>query len=162
MIYDVNQPRIINKKNVPLDTSYDLVFKADKNITTETNGIEMLRFLLPKQLGITLKEISLDTIAHFLIIREESLLYKSRTQQPFFATSIRYENWEATGARLLDLKNFLENNYGLLIEGDFITDDKYNFILPVNNLTMVKEQLETNYGIIFVDKEVKTKFWILE
>lgn len=160
--YEINTPRVINRTNIPLETSFDLTLKADKSIMTEANCVEMLRFLLPKELGIEIKEIKIDTLVNFIELSNNQLLDKNLSKENHYGITIRYDNWEANGVEIKDLKNFLENKYGLLVEIEKETNNKYSFVLPINNLLKTKEKLEIDYGIKLTEKRMKSKFWVLE
>jgi thiol-disulfide isomerase/thioredoxin len=162
VFYGINKPRIINQKKLHLDTPFDIILKTDKNVTTESNCVEMLRYLLPRELGFEIKQIELDTISRKISISQINHLKENISNEPFFGNAIRYDNWEASGARLTDLKNFFENHYNMLIELENETNTKYNFILPINDILLALDKLETTYGIKLIDTKTKTTFWVLE
>lgn len=162
VFHGINRPRIINRKNIPLQTSYDITLKADKSVMTEANSVEMLRFLLPKELGFEIKEFEMDTIVRVIRISDNNLLENNLSSEPYLGTTIRYKNWEAKGARIADLKNFLETQFNILIEVEKETDNRYNFVLSNIDFLEAVKKLETDYGIILGDKKVKSKFWVLE
>lgn len=162
VFYGINSPRIINRKGIALEESFDLTLKADQSITTEANCVEMLRFLLPNELGIQINEHEVDTIVKLVKITNSPLLEKNISKTPYFETTLRYENWEAKGASLVDLKNFLESQYEVLVEVNMECSNKYSFILPVNDIQVAVGKLESDYGITLVDRRMVTKFWVLE
>jgi thiol-disulfide isomerase/thioredoxin len=162
VFHGINKSRIINRKNIQLETAYDLTLKADKSITTEANCVEMLRFLLPKELGVEIKEIELDTIARFIRVSNNSILEKNLSSEQNIGITIRYDNWEAKGARIADLKKFLENQFNILVEIEKETNIRYNFVLSNIDLLETEKKLEKDYGIRLVDKKVKSKFWVLD
>ncbi len=157
--YGINKSRILSQDSTLLKTTYDLTLKADKEITTQANCVEMLKFLLPEQMGFELKEFVKDTVIIKLQIENDSLLdtYKSNSQ--FFGTTMRYDNWESKGATLKNLKDFLEDNYLKLISVNEADNRKFDFILPAKNFENAKKTLENKYGIIFKSTNGKTEFW---
>ncbi|MBN1989876.1 MAG: TlpA family protein disulfide reductase [Bacteroidales bacterium] len=162
VFYGMSKPRIINRKNIPLETAFDITLKADKSITTEANCVEMLRFLLPQQLGVNIKEVEMDTVARVVGVLNNRLLENNLSSENNLGVTIRYNNWEAKGARIVDLKNFLENQFNMLVEVEAETNSRYNFVLSNINLFEVEKKLENDYGIRLINKKVKTKFWVLE
>lgn len=157
--YGINKSRILSQDSTLLKTTYDLTLKADKEITTQANCVEMLKFLLPEQMGFELKEFVKDTVIIKLQIENDSLLdtYKSNSQ--FFGTTMRYDNWESKGATLKNLKDFLEDNYLRLISVNEADNRKFDFIIPAKDFENAKKTLENEYGIIFKSTNGKTDFW---
>lgn len=162
VFYGMSKPRIINRKNIPLETAFDITLKADKSITTEANCVEMFRFLLPQELGVNIKEVEIDTIARVVAVLNNRLLENNLSSENNLGVTIRYNNWEAKGARIVDLKNFLENQFDMLVEIEAETNSRYNFVLSNIDLFEVEKKLENDYGIRLINKKVKTKFWVLE
>ena len=162
VFHEINRSRIINRKNIPLETSFDITLKADKSVTTEANSVEMLRFLLPKELGFGIKELELDTIVKVIRVSDGNLLESNHSSETYLGTTIRYKNWEAKGARMTDLRNFLENQFNILVDVDKETNNRYNFVLSNTDFLEAVKKLETDYGIILDSKKAKSKFWVLE
>lgn len=159
VFYGINKSRILTQDSTLLETTYDLTLKADKEITTQANCVEMLKYLLPEQMEFELKESFKDTIVGIIQIENDSLLNTHKSNSQFTGTSIRYDNWEAKGASVNKLKDFLENNYSILLEFKKPDDRKFDFIISAKNLNNAKEELENKYGLIIKLENEKTKFW---
>jgi len=159
VFYGINKSRILTKDSVLLKTTYDLTLKADKEITTQANCVEMLKHLLPENLGFKLKEISRDTIVNVLQIENDSLLNTHLSNSKYFGTTMRYDNWESNGATIEKLKDFLEDNYTQLITVEKNNDKKFDFNICAQNLDKAIETLKNDYGLVLKRKARKTSFW---
>lgn len=159
VFYGINKSRIISKDSTLLKTSYDLTLTADKDITTQANCVEMLKYLLPKQMGFELQEIIKDTIVDLLLVGNDSLLNSHNSNSQYYGTAIRYGNWESKGATIENLKDFLEDNYLKLISINKADNRKFDFTIPLEDFEVAKETLENNYGIVLKTKTQKTQLW---
>lgn len=159
VFYGINKSRILTQDSALLKTTYDLTLKADKEITTQANCVEMLKYLLPEQMGFELKEILRDTAVNVLQIENDSLLNTHISNSDYFGSTMRYDNWEGKGASIENLKDFLENNYSILLEIKKSDDRIFDFIIPAKDLKGVKEILEKKYGLIVKIENQKTNFW---
>jgi len=157
--YGINKSRILSNDSVFLNTNYDLNLKANKDITTEANCVEILKYNLPKELGLQLKKIRKDTLVNILQTENDSLLKNHLSDNKYFGTTIRYTNWEAKGATLDNLKNFFENEYKILVAIKGKNNEKYDFILPINDFGKAVEALKSSYGIVIKTEQQKTDFW---
>lgn len=159
VFYGINKPRILTKDSLLLKTTYDLTLKADKKITTQANCVEMLKYLLPEQMGFELKEILKDTIVNVLCVENDSLLNTHKSNSQYFGTTMRYDNWESKGATIENLKDFLEDNYLKLISVNETVNGKFDFIIPAKNFEETKKTLENDYGLILKSISQKTQLW---
>lgn len=159
VFYGINKSRILTQDSVLLKTTYDLTLKADEKITNQTNCVEILKYMLPKQMGIELKEILKDTIVRVLHIENDSLLDSHISNSEYFGTTMRYDNWESEGATLENLKDFLEDNYSQLISVEKSSKRIFDFIICANNLNKAIETLKNDYGIVLKNKNQKTRMW---
>jgi len=162
VFYGINKSRILTKDSVLLNTNYDLTLKADKEITTQANCVEMLKYLLPEQMGFKLKELSKDTIVGVIQIENDSLLNAHKSNVQYLGTSIRYDNWESKGASLENLKDFLENNYAILLTTRNSDERKFDFIIPAKDLEKAIELLKKEYGLVIKWEKQKGSFWKIE
>ena len=159
VFYGINKSRILTQDTILLKTTYDLTLKADKEITTQANCVEILKYLLPKQMEFELKEIPKDTIVNALQIEDNSLLNRHKSSSQYFGTTMRYDNFEATGATIENLKDFLEDNYSKIIVVEKTDDRKFDFVISAKDFEKAKETLENDYGLILKTKNQKTSFW---
>ena len=159
VFYGINKSRILSDDSTLLKTTYDLTLKADKEITTEANCVEMLKYLLPEQLEMTIKKVSKDTLVNIIRIENDSLLNQHISDYKYFFTSVRYGNWEAKGAKLENLVDFIENEYNILVALDQQDDRKFEFLIPIKDLEKFKEKLFKDYGLIIYSEIRKTDFW---
>jgi len=157
--YGINKPRIISNDANLFDTNYDLSLKADMEITTKANSVEILKYLLPIELGFEMSEINKDTLVNIIKIENDSVLNLSESSSEFFGTTMRFDNWEATGATIENLKDFIENEYQLLTVTEYSDDTKFDFILPVNDWERAKEILYKDYGLLIEKDKRTTTFW---
>ncbi|WP_439185760.1 TlpA family protein disulfide reductase [Carboxylicivirga taeanensis] len=159
--YGINKSRVLTQDSMLLKTPYDLTLMADKDLTTSANCVEMLKYLLPEYLDIRLQEVKRDTIVGILKIENDSLLLSNKSNAKFYGTSIRYDNWEAKGATLVNLKNFLEDNYSKLVDINEVDERKYDFVIPSKNFNKAKETLLVEYGINVINQKTESEFWQL-
>lgn len=157
--YGISRSRLMYADTVLLQTAYDLTLKADMRSTTEANCVEMLKYLLPGQIGFGLEEILRDTVVNRIHIADERLLNAHISDSKFLGTTVRYNKWESKGATLDDLKKFLENNYSILF--DLAVEDtmKYDFIVPVISFSDAARVLEQDYGLSISEQNQKARFW---
>ena len=159
VFYGINKSRILTKDSVLLKTTYDVTLKADKEITTQANCVDMLKYLLPEQMDFKLKELPKDTLVGLLQIENDSLLNVHNSSSQHFGTSLRYDNWESKGATIENLKDFLEDNYSILLEVKKPDDRKFDFIISANDLEKAKATLENEYGLIIKMENQEINFW---
>lgn len=157
--YGINKSRILSQDSALLKTTYDLTLKADKEITTQANCVEMLKFLLPEQIGFELKESIKDTAVFKLQIENDSLLNAYISNSQYFGTTMRYDNWESKGATLKNLKDFLEDNYLKLISVNEADNRKFDFIIPAKDFENAQKTLKNEYGLILKSINERTEFW---
>lgn len=159
LFYGINKSRILSQDSALLKTTYDLTLKADQKITTQANCVDLLKHLLPQQLGFELEEIKKDTTIFVLQIENDSILNTHKSNSQYFGTTMRYDNWESKGATIGNLKDFLEDNYIKLISVNGADNRKFDFIIPANDFEKAKNTLENEYGLIFKSISQKTEFW---
>ena len=159
VFYGINKSRILTKDSVLLKTTYDVTLKAGKEITTQANCVDMLKYLLPEQMDFKLKELPKDTLVGLLQIENDSLLNVHNSSSQYFGTSLRYDNWESKGATIENLKDFLEDNYSILLEVKKTDDRKFDFIISANDLEKAKATLENEYGLIIKMENQEINFW---
>lgn len=160
--YKINKSRIITNDTSLLQTNYDITLKADKDLTTEANCVEMLKYLLPDALDFDLSKVFKDTIIHRMIVVNDSLLQQNRSKSIGFGTTFRYDNWEVKGATLKNISDYLENQYELLVEIEGRNTAKFNLVLPSNDLEKTIETLEIKYGIRLFRTPNRTEFWNIQ
>lgn len=159
VLYGINKSRILTKDSMLLKTTYDLTLKADKEITTKANCVEMLKYLLPEKMGFELKEISKDTLVGIIQIENDSLLNTHIPKSKIFGTAMRYDNWEGKGVSIENLKDFLEDNYSILLEVKKPDERKFDFIISAKDIKKAKETLETEYGLIIKTVNQEINLW---
>lgn len=157
--YKINKSRIITNDASLLKKSYDITLKADKDLTTEANCVEMLKFLLPDALDFDLNKVFKDTANYKMMVVNDSLLQQNRSYSIVSGTTFRYDNWEVKGATLKNIGDYLENQYELLVEVDELDKAKFNIVLPSNNLEKTIETLEIKYGIHLLRTTDRIEFW---
>lgn len=162
LFYDINKTRVLTKDSVLLNTPYDLILMADKHVTSHPKCVKMLKRFLSEYLDFELEEMKKDTIAGVLTVENDSLLERHLTTVDFLGTTMRYDNWEAQGITLTDLKNFLENNYNELIEIEVVDKRKFDIVIPSNNFIEAKEVLLNEYGLLIKNEKVEADFWEVE
>ena len=162
VFYGINESRILNEDSTLLNTTYDLTLKVDEEITAEANCLEMLKYLLPKELDLEFREIVKDTIVGNIQIENDTLLNRSRSNSGFFSSTFTNDNIELKGASISNLKDIMENNYSILLEIDQVDERLFDFSLPVGDFAIVKESLELCYGLKITLKNQQTNFWIIE
>ena len=159
VFYGINKSRILTHDSTLLETKYDLTLKANKEITNQANCIEMVKYLLQKKLDFKLKEFSKDTLVGIIQIENDSLLSMHKSNSQYFGTTMRYDNWEGKGASIEDLKDFLEDNYSVLLDVKKRDNRKFDFIISSKDLNKTKETLKNEYGLIVNIKNQKISFW---
>ena len=160
--YGINRSRVLTDDTSLLKTSFDLTLKADKEITTEANCVEMLKCLLPEHLGLKLEKVKKDTLVNNIQIKNDSLLNSHLSKSKFLGTSKRNDNWIAKGARFEDLKNILENEYNMLVVFDQRNNQKYDFRIPINDYSKLRKVLKQEYGLLIKPNKHVTDFWIID
>ena len=145
-----------------LKTTYDVTLKADKEITTQANCVEMLKYLLPEQMDFELKGLSKDTIVGILQIENDSLLNTHKSVSQHFGTSMQYDNWESKGATIENLKDFLEDNYSILLATRKTDKRKFDIIIPAKDLKKAIELLKKEYGMLIKLEKRNELFWKIE
>jgi len=157
--YNINNARIIIKDTSFLDKSFDVQLKLNKEVVESKNSIEIFKFHYLNSIGVEYEKITKYSMVHELIVSDNKKLDSFSSNEKYKGTTIRYDNWEAKGMKLEDLKNFLENNYNIVVELNDVNNNKYDFILPINNLEKTILKLQTEYGIIFKERNQKTYFY---
>ena len=157
--YGINNSRIIIKDSLFLEKSFDVQLKLNKEVVDSKNSLDIFKFHYLNSIGLKYKKITKSSLVHELIISDNKKLNAFISKEKYPGTSIRYDNWESKGIKLEKLKNFLENNYNLVVELNDEITNKFNFILPKNNLKKALLKLENQYGIIFLKKTKKTYFY---
>lgn len=159
--YGINKSRVLAQDSILLKTPYDVTLMADKDVTTSANCVEMLKYLLPQYLDIKLQEVKRDTLVGILKIENDSLLLSHKSDEKFYGTTMRYDNWEAKGATLTNLKNFLEDNYSELVDVVKVDERKFDFIIPSKDFNNAKRTLMIEYGIKIINQKAEAEFWQL-
>ena len=157
--YGINKSRILSTDSALLNTPYDLSLKANKKITTAANCVEILKYNLPQELGLQLNKFSKDTLVNIIQIENDSLLKNHLSDNEYFGTTIRYNNWEAKGATVTNLKNFFENEYNILVGIQGKNTEKYDFILPLDDFNKAIDNLKNSYGLVLKTGKQKADFW---
>lgn len=157
--YGINKSRMLTQDSTLLKTTYDITLEAHEEITTEANCFDMLKFLLPEQMGFELKEVVKDTVVDAMHIENDSLLNTHKSNSQYLGTSISYGNWQAKGATIENLIDFLEDNYLKLIAVKTTDDRKFDFIIPANDFEEAKNTLKKEYGLTLKSITQQTKLW---
>lgn len=160
--YKINKSRIITNDTSLLQTKYDITLKADKDLTTEANCVEMLKYILPDALDFDLSKVFKDTIIHRMVVVNDSLLQQNRSESIGFGTTFRYDNWEVKGSTMRNISDYLENQYKLLVEIEKQDTAKFNLVLPSNDLEKTIETLEAKYGIRLFKIPGRAEFWEIQ
>lgn len=157
VFYGYSKSRILCKDTSLLSDTYDITLKADKEITTEANCIEMFKYLLPNHLEFDILNVEKDTFVNILKVYSDTLLKKHLSEFDFWGSSKDNVKWSLTGATLFNLKSFLENEYNVLMEIEQQSDTKFDFVLPSNDYEATVEKLEKAYGIEVKPEKLKTQ-----
>lgn len=157
--YNINNARIIIEDISLLDKSFDVQLKLNKEVVESKNSMEIFKFHYLNSIGLEYEKITKYSRVHELIVSNNKKLNSFSSNEKYKGTTLRYDNWEAKGMKLEDLKNFLENNYNIVVELNEEKNNKYDFILPTNNLEKAILKLQTDYGIIFREGNQKTYFY---
>jgi thiol-disulfide isomerase/thioredoxin len=157
--YGINISRIITSDSLFLEKSYDVQLKLNKEVIDPKNSLDIFKFHYLNSIGLKYEKITKSSLVHELIISDNKKLNTFISKEKYEGTSIRYDNWESKGIKLEKLKSFLENNYNLVIELNNENTNKFNFILPKNNLKKALLKLENQYGITFLEKNKRTYFY---
>lgn len=162
VFYGINRSRIISGDSAFLKTTYDVTLKADEEMTSQANCVEMLKYLLPGELGFEIREITMDTLVNVLQVTNDSLLVTHLTMSAGLGTTIRYDQWEAKGATLDNLRDFIEAQYDQLVTVNAKDDRKYDFVIPTIDFGKAVEILKDQYGLILIPQTRKERFWEVE
>lgn len=112
----------------------------------------MLKYLLPEQMDFELKELSKDTLVGIIQIENDLLLNSHVSSYQVLGAVMRYGHWECKGATIGNLKDFLENNFSMLLEVKNTDDRKFDFIISANDFRKAKVTLENEYGLIIKEE----------
>ncbi|MDI3527341.1 MAG: hypothetical protein PWR03_1524 [Tenuifilum sp.] len=156
--YGYSKSRLLFKDTLLLNNTYDITLKANREVTTEANCMEIFKYLLPNNLEFEMKNIEKDTFVYVLQVYNDIILNKNLTKFDYSGSSKDNLKWRLTGATLKNLKNFLENEYNAIIELKLQLDSKFDFILPSNDFEATVECLRKEYGIELKPQKLKTKF----
>lgn len=159
--FNIGRPRMIINDSSLLKKRFDVTLKADRNYVTAANCPEIIKYLLPEALGSGLDQIKLDTVYYLLTIANDSLARKHKSDQPGTGITFRFDNWEARGVSLEGVKRFFEDKYGILVEVEKENNERFDIMLPVNNLTEAKETLLNKYGIGLTKTSGKIDFFVI-
>lgn len=162
VFYGINRSRIISGDSAFLKTTYDVTLKADEEMTSQANCVEMLKYLLPGELGFEIREITMDTLVNVLQVTNDSLLVTHLTMSAGLGTTIRYDQWEAKGATLDNLRDFIEAQYDQLVTVNAKDDRKYDFVIPTIDFGKAVEIMKDQYGLILIPQTRKERFWEVE
>ena len=106
----------------------------------------------------TINKLQIDTNVSNLKIIDKEILELNKSNSKFFSTMIKESLWYAKGATLKHLCHFLEKNYNKIFNTE-ITFEKFDFVIPINNLKKVKTILLNEYGILIMEKKAKIEFF---
>ncbi len=160
--YKINKSRIITNDTSLFKINYDISLKADKDLTSEANCVDMLKYLLPDALDLNLSKVFKDTVIYEMVVVNDSLLQRNKSYSIGSGTTFRYDNWEVKGATLKIISDYFENQYGLLVVNKGQNTAKYNLILPSNDLEEAVITLEKKYGIRLLRTTGKIEFWKIQ
>jgi len=158
--YKINNARIVFKDSSFLDKSYDVRLKLNKEFVQLKNSLEIFKFHYLNSVGLEYDTIQKSSDVHKMVVSAPDKLEEYSVSVKNSGTTLRYDNWEAKGASLQKLKNFLENYHGIVVELDSTLNLKktYNFILSFKDFVSARKRLQETYGIVF-KKEVKSTYF---
>ncbi|MGV8134235.1 MAG: peroxiredoxin family protein [Mangrovibacterium sp.] len=165
--WKINSPRVICDDPDLLKTKYDLTLQANRDIPIENNCIEAIKWILPEKLGVKVKSFFKDTVLYDLQLTEDSLLKAHISGRKFYGDAHNLAQpgdsiptiWVAKGATLENLKNFIENQFNLLVKVEKQDTLRYNFTLSLVSFTETEKLLHDKYGIKLMPSRGKTEMF---
>ena len=136
----------LHSSDLDLEKSYDVKLTMSKPEVDGKNSLTLLKYNLLKELGIRLQGFEVEENYYSLVSLDDLKLVKS-DDNFFGVTTTRDGTWKATGAKLKDVKDFIENYYNKLVALKTESDTLYNFTLPIDNWEALISELKTTYGI---------------
>ena len=167
--WKINSPRVICDDSNLLKTKYDLTLQANRDIPIENNCMEAIKWILPKELGVKVKSVFKDTTFYDLQLAESSLLKAHISDRNFYGDAHNLAQpgdtiptiWVAKGATIENLKNFLENQFNILVKVGKPDTLRYNFTLSLVSFPETEKLLHSKYGIKLVPSQGKTEMFAI-
>jgi thiol-disulfide isomerase/thioredoxin len=165
--WKINSPRVICDDSNLLKAKYDLTFQANRDIPIENNCMEAIKWILPKELGVKIKSVFKDTTFYDLQLAEDSLLKAHISDRKFYGDAHNFAQpgdsiptiWVTKGATLENLKNFIENQFNLLVKVEKQDTLRYNFTLSLVSFPETEKLLRSKYGIKLMPSRGKTEMF---
>ncbi|MEQ8625837.1 MAG: TlpA disulfide reductase family protein [Vicingaceae bacterium] len=159
--FNINKSRIISTDSTMMQTTYDVRLEADKSQVEEYETDELIKYLLPKELGFNFIAVEVDTLVNVISISDSTLLKLHKSNVKNGVMHSNRKKVEMEGYRLTTLKDFIENEFNQLIELDknIINKTKYDFTLPIKNFKEFEEALLRDYGIKLSNEKKKITFY---
>lgn len=101
-------------------------------------------------------------MVNVLQVANDSLLAKHSSQSAGLGTTIRYDLWEAVGATLENLSNFLESQYSQLVSVDATDNRRFYLVIPSTDFSKAIEILKDQYGLTMIPQTREERFWKVE
>jgi uncharacterized protein (TIGR03435 family) len=146
LLWKIKYPRIVNVDEVDLQTPYDLSLQIKDSIE-ESETEQIARYLLNNQLNFYPRAVERDTTYYQLMIADSAKLANHLSNNKYYWSSSTDKRWEAKGATLKNLADYLETKYNLLAEDGTSNHASYDFELKPQFLRESREILRDKYGI---------------
>lgn len=160
LFFNINKSRIMDYDSTFLKKKYDITFQASKNIPIENNCTEAIKWLLPKELKFQPRSINKDTSLLAINVINDSILNTHLSQRKQWGGySLTNEEWIGKGARFKNLKDYLENQFNMLIEVDIPDTINYDFVLSLTSMYKNLKILREQYGVELVEKQGSIEMW---
>lgn len=160
LFFNINKSRILDYDSTFLTKKYDITFQASKNIPIENNCTEAIKWLLPKELKFQPQSILKDTTLFVFNVVNDSLLNTHLSQRKQWGGhSATSEEWKGKGARFNNVKDFLENQFDILIDVDIPDSINYDFVLSLTSMEKNIKILREQYGVELVEKQGNLEMW---
>ncbi len=160
LFFKINKSRILEYDSTFLTKKYDITFQASKNIPIENNCTEAIKWLLPKELRFQPQSIFIDTTLYVFKVINDSLLNTHLSQRKQWSGhSETYEEWKGKGARFKNVKDFLENQFDILIAVEIPDSTNYDFVLSLTSMEKNLKILREQYGVEIIEKQDSIEMW---
>jgi uncharacterized protein (TIGR03435 family) len=159
VFYGINSSRIICEDTSLLEKKWDITLKADPELTTRANCVEMMKYLLPQNLEVQLNEVEMDTMVYVISIENDSLLHAHLSDSRYFLTSVVDQNWKAKGATLQQMADFIESSFHVVAAVEPDDSRIFDFTIPSGDFEKAVRSLSSDYGLQVQQSPGKAGFW---
>ncbi len=168
LYWHINSSRVLNYDSAFLKKRYDVNFQASKNIPIEDNCTEAIKWLLPKELNFQPQPVKVDTSFYSIQVINDSILNGHLSVRNNFGGSHNWDYssndtvpsiWKAKGATLSNLRDYLENQFNVLVKVENNDSLRYNFNLSLLSMNKNIVKLQEFYGISLVEKKGSIEMW---